>query len=70
MERMMNEINEWKHVVKRDVVEGPVESVSRDEVVLACNEMKAGKSAASREVVWLGDIREFQMHWECQENEP
>ncbi|XP_068671242.1 uncharacterized protein [Montipora foliosa] len=40
MERIMNEENEWDQNVK-----GPVERVSRKEVVKAMGEMKAGKAA-------------------------
>ena len=42
MERTMNEENEWDHVEK-DVVEGPVVCVSREDVLQALNEMKTGK---------------------------
>ena len=33
MERIMNEENEWDQNVQADLVEGPVERVSREEVV-------------------------------------
>ena len=33
MERIMNEENEWDQNVKAELVEGPVERVSREEVV-------------------------------------
>ena len=36
--------------VKAELVEGPVERVSRDEVVKAIREMKAGKAAGPSEV--------------------
>ena len=42
MERIMNEENEWDQTVEADVVEGPVERVSREEVVKAMGEIKAG----------------------------
>ena len=45
MERIMNEENEWDQNVGADLVEGPVERVSREEVVKAMGEMKAGKAA-------------------------
>ena len=35
MERIMNEENEWNQTVEADLVEGPVERVSREEVVKA-----------------------------------
>ena len=39
MERIMNEENEWDQNVEADLVEGPVERVSREEVVKAIREM-------------------------------
>ena len=44
MERIMNEENEWDHNVKGDTVEGPVVSVSGEEMLQALNKMKTGKS--------------------------
>ena len=37
----MNDENEWDQNVKAELVEGPVERVSREEVVKAIREMKA-----------------------------
>ena len=50
MERIMNEENEWDQNVEADLVEGPVERVSREEVVKAMGDMKAGKAAGPSEV--------------------
>ena len=50
MEKIMNEENEWDQRVEADVVEGPVERVSREEVVKAMGEMKTGKAAGPSEV--------------------
>ena len=50
MERIMNEENEWDQNVKTELVEGPVERISREEVVKAIREMKAGKAAGPSEV--------------------
>ena len=50
MERIMNEENEWDQNVEADLVEGPVERVSREEVVKALGKMKAGKAAGPSEV--------------------
>ena len=50
MERIMNEENEWDQNVQADLVEGPVERVSREEVVKALGKMKAGNAAAPSEV--------------------
>ena len=50
MERIMNEENEWDHNMKAELVEGPVERVSQEEVVKAIREMKAGKAAGPLEV--------------------
>ena len=49
MERIMNEENDWDQRVDADVVEGPVERVSREEVV---QEMrgKTGKASGPSEV--------------------
>ena len=46
----MNEENEWDQNVEADLVEGPVERVSREEVVKAMGEMKAGKASGPSEV--------------------
>ena len=46
----MNEENEWGQNVQADLVEGPVERVSREEVVKALGKMKAGKAAGPMEV--------------------
>ena len=38
MERIMDEVHYWDHNVEGDVIEGPVDCVSREEVVQALNE--------------------------------
>ena len=38
LERIMNEENEWDQNVKAELVEGPVERVSREEVLKAIRE--------------------------------
>ena len=50
MERIMNEENEWDQKTEAGVVEGPVEKVSREEVVKAIREMKVGRAAGPSEV--------------------
>ena len=50
MERIMNEENEWDQNVQADLVEGPVERVSWEEVVKALGKMKGGKAAGPSEV--------------------
>ena len=45
MERIMNEKNEWDQNVKAELVEGPVERVSQEEVVKAIREMKGGSKS-------------------------
>ena len=50
MERIMKEVNEWDQNVEAELVEGPVERVSREEVVKALGKMKAGKAAGPSEV--------------------
>ena len=49
MERIMNKENEWDQNVKAELVEGPVERVSREEVVKAIRKMKVGKAAGPSE---------------------
>ena len=43
MERIMNEENEWDQNVQADLVEGPVERVSLEEVVKAMGKMKGSR---------------------------
>ena len=50
MERIMNEENEWDQNVQADLVEGPVERVSRGEVVKALGKMKTENTAGPSEV--------------------
>ena len=50
MERIMNEENDWDQRTEAEMVEGPVERVSRDEVVEAIRKMKVGKAAGFSEV--------------------
>ena len=50
MEKIMNEENEWDHMVETDVVEGPVEKVARNEIVEAMQRMKSGKATGPSEV--------------------
>ena len=50
MERIMNEENEWDQNLKAELMEEPVERVSREEVVKGIREMKVGKAAGLSEV--------------------
>ena len=50
MERIMNEENGGDQNVQADLVEGPVERVSREEVVKALGKMKPEKAAGPSEV--------------------
>ena len=50
IEKIMNEKNEWDHMVETDVVEGPVEKVAHNEIVEAMQRMKSGKAAGPSEV--------------------
>ena len=50
MEKIMNEENEWDHMVQTDSVEGPVEKVARNEIVEAMQRMKSGKATGPSEV--------------------
>ena len=67
----MNEENEWDHMVETDVVEGPVEKVTRNEIVKAMQKMKSGKaSGPSQEsvemIVASGEIGVKVMMELCQ----
>ena len=50
MEEIMNVENIWDQMTEVDVVEGPVERVTQDEVVSAIKKMKLGKAAGPSEV--------------------
>ena len=50
MEWILNEENVWDRIVKGDAVEGPVDCVSREEVLQALNEMKTGRSPGPSQV--------------------
>ena len=50
MEKIMNEENEWDHVVETEVVEGPVVKVAGNEIVEAMQKMKSGKATELSEV--------------------
>ena len=50
MEKIMNVENEWDQVAEADMVEGPVEEVTYEEVIKAMNKMKLGKAAGPSEV--------------------
>ena len=45
-----HEENDWDHITKVDVVEGPIERVTRAEMVKTIGEMKPGKVAGPSEV--------------------
>ena len=49
MEKIINEKNEWDHMVKTHV-EGPMETVARNEIVEAMQTMKLGKATGPSEV--------------------
>ena len=40
MEKIVNEENEWDHMVETDVVEGPVKKVASNEIVEAMQKIK------------------------------
>ena len=43
MEKIMNQENEWDHMLKTDVVEGPVEKATRNKIVEAMQKMTSGR---------------------------
>ena len=50
MEKIINEENEWDHMVETDLVEGPVEKLARNEIVKAIQSMKSGRTTGPFEV--------------------
>ena len=50
MEKIMNVENEWDQMAEADMVEGPVEGVTYEEVMKAMNNMKLGKAAGPSDV--------------------
>ena len=50
MEKIMNVENKWDQMVEADMVKGPVEGVTGEEVMEAMNKMKLGKAAGPSEV--------------------
>ena len=50
MEKIMNEENEWDHMVETDIVEGPVEKVACNEIVEAMQKMRSRKATGPSEV--------------------
>ena len=50
MEKIMNEENEWDHMVETDEVEGPVEKVACNEIVEAIQRMESGKATGPSDV--------------------
>ena len=50
MEKIVNVENEWDQMVEADVIEGPAEGVTDEEVMEAMNKMKLGKPAGPSEV--------------------
>ena len=50
MEKIMNVENEWDQMAKADMVKGPVEEVTYEEVMEAMNKIKLGKAAGPSEV--------------------
>ena len=50
MEKILNVENEWDQMAEADMVEGPVEGVTYEEVMKAMNKMKLGKAARPSKV--------------------
>ena len=53
IEKIMNVKNEWDQMVKADMVEGPVEGVTDEEVMEATNKMRLGNAAGPSEVTMI-----------------
>ena len=47
---IMNKENEWDNMTQADAVEGPIEMVTRGEIVKAMGKVKSGKAAGPSEV--------------------
>ena len=50
MEKIINVENEWDQMVETDMVEGPVEGVTDEEVLEAMNKTNLGKAAGPSEI--------------------
>jgi len=50
MEKIMNVENEWDHRMEVDIVQGPIEKITREEIVKTIRAMKLGKAAGPSEV--------------------
>ena len=50
MKKIMNEENEWDHMMETDVVEGPVKKLARNDIVGAMQSMKSRKATGPSEV--------------------
>ena len=50
MQEIMNQENEWDHVTEASMVEGPIKSVTPEEMAIAIKVMKSGKAAGPSEV--------------------
>ena len=50
MKKIMNEENEWDHMMETDVVEGPVKKLAGNDIVGAMQSMKSGKATGPSEV--------------------
>ena len=50
MEKIMDEENEWDHMVETDLVEGPLEKVACNEIVETMQKMESGKAIGPSEV--------------------
>ena len=46
----MNEENDWDHIAEASMVEGPIEKVTHEEMVVAIEALKPGKAAGPSEV--------------------
>ena len=50
MENIMNQENDWDHITTANLVEGPIEKVSKEEIIIALKMMKQGKAPGPSEV--------------------
>ena len=71
MKKIMNEENEWDHIVETDVVERPVKKVACNEIMKAMQKMKLGNTIGPSElsvemIVASGKIKVKVMMELCQ----
>ena len=60
MEKIMNEENDWDQMTEVDVVEEPVEGVTREEIITVMEKMKKRKSSWTLRYMHRDDIGKWR----------